>query len=653
MRTIEICRLGNDRPVVLAAAELRKYLTRATTTRITVKACKSYDANTSALWVGTFSAFPETTRIKRSDSDFDDHIYINVARRGGVLCGVNPRSVLLAAYRYLTELGFRWVRPGKGGELVPSLDDPFSKRVLVNETPSYRHRCVCIEGAVGWEHVRDMIDWLPKVGFNAYYVQFREGYQFFVRWYHHEYNPRLKKKKFTVDDARTLTSRIWDECRKRGLLVHMVGHGWTCEPFGIPGLGWIQQETPLPPKAKSHLAQIKGRRELWGDVALNTNLCYGSTKTRKIIVDAVADYAEAHCDVPIIHLWLADGSNNHCECPRCRDHRPADLYVKLCNEVDAELTRRKLSAKIMFLIYVDLLWPPRQERFTNPDRFILMFAPITRTYTHSFTAAGDTKQRISRFARNKLTFPVTVDENLAFLRGWQRRFADDSCDFDYHLMWDHFKDPGHYLLAETLHEDIRGLRRIGLGGLISCQVQRCFLPSSLVMTVMGRTLWDRTLSFDQIAEDLYRSSFGRDWRKVRNYTRKLSQLFDPPLLRGERDQSDRKETLKKLAKIPAEIKRFSTVIEANLNATEQCHAQSWRYLTDHADICLAMVPALQALARDDHQAARRMGLELVETVRGKERRIHRVFDVCVFIRTIGGALGLTRAEMADTSVENS
>jgi len=645
MTTINIYRLSNERPVTFAASELRKYLSRASGAKVTVKSAGSYDRNTPALWVGTFSAFPGIIKAKRSASEFDDAIHIDVARRGGIVAGVNPRSVLLAVYRYLRELGFRWVRPGRDGELIPSLNNPFGKRVSLRESPSYRHRCVCIEGASGWQHVRDMIDWLPKLGFNAYYVQFREGYQFFVRWYRHEYNPRLKKERFTVQDARKLTSQIWDECERRGLLVHMVGHGWTCEPFGISGLGWTLHKKPLTAKVRSHLAEIDGKRDLWGGVALNTNLCYGNPETRKIVTRAVADYAAEHPHIPIVHLWLADGSNNNCECPKCRSHLPSDLYVKLCNEVDAELTRRNLQTKIVFLIYVDLLWPPKKEKFKNPDRFILMFAPITRTYTHSFTAPGPIKNKLPPFVRNKLAFPRTVGENLSFLRAWQRVFDGDSFDFDYHLMWDHFKDPGHYRLAEVLCEDIRGLRRIGLGGLNSCQVQRCFLPSGLLMTVMGRTLWNRNVSFDGIVNDLYRATFGRDWLKAKRYTQKLSDLFDPPFLRGERDGAALKETIEKLTRIPGTIRRFMPVIEGNMKLGNTCHAQSWTYLKSHAEICLEMVPALEALARDERDQVRKAAWKLIEAVRRKERRIHRVFDVCLFIRTIGGLLGLSRGEM--------
>ncbi len=650
-----IHRLGSDEPVQFACAELSRYLGRAIGAPVAVEAQDVYDPDLPGLWVGTFNDFPLPIEARSSGHPFDDEVFVDVAGERGVIAGVNARSALLAAYRYLTEIGFRWVRPGEDGQYVPALGKAPAARVHVQETPSYRHRGLCIEGAVGWEHVHDIIDWLPKLGFNAYFVQFREGYQFFVRWYEHQNNPLIPPESFTVEDAREYTRRLGEEMRRRGMLLHMVGHGWTCEPFGVPGLGWMRYDDPLPEGYEHLLAEVNGKRQLWGGVPLNTNLCYGNPEVRSTMARAIADYAAENPQVQILHLWLADGSNNSCECPLCCEVLPSDLYVRLCNEVDAELTRRGLGTKIVFLIYVDLLWPPEMERFQNPDRFILMFAPITRSYTTSFTARSEIRnpkpeirnlQTLPPFERNRLKFPKAPEANLAFLRGWQCLFQGDSFDFDYHLMWDHLKDPGYYGTSQVLHEDIRGLRDIGLNGLNSCQLQRAFFPTGLMMTVMGRALWNRDLPFDAIADDLYQASFGAAWEQAKTYTQRLSNLFDPPFLRGERDDAGRLESARKLEQVSAVVQAFLPAIEANLCVPDRCHARSWFYLKKHAELCLLMAPALAALARGEKEEAHRLGLQLRDLARRQEPETHLVFDTMLFLGTICRALGLTGEELA-------
>lgn len=123
-------------------------------------------------------------------------------------------STLLAVYRYLHELGCRWVWPGADGEFIPHVDLA-QTRVEVSEAASYRHRGICIEGAVSYEHVRDVIEWLPKVGFNAYFIQFREGFTFFDRWYSRKNNPLKGPEPFSVEQARSYVSQLADEIKKR------------------------------------------------------------------------------------------------------------------------------------------------------------------------------------------------------------------------------------------------------------------------------------------------------------------------------------------------------------------------------------------------------------------------------------------------------
>ena len=503
--------------------------------------------------------------------------------------------------------------------------------VKVVETPSYRHRGVCIEGAVSYEHVRDMVDWLPKLGFNGYFIQFREAHTFFDRWYAHTLNPNTTGETLSIDKARAYTAGIEEEIAKRGLLYHKVGHGWTCEPFGISGMGWEKEAQEPPPEIAQYLAKVKGERKLWDGVALNTNLCYSNPEVRRIMVEAIADYAQEHPGIDLLHFWLADGTNNNCECAGCREAKPSDFYVRMLNELDVLLTERGLPTKIVFLIYVDLLWPPDTEAIGNPDRFVLMFAPICRTYSQAFHV-GDALPELPPFKRNELDFPSDVDANVAFLRAWQADFEGDSFDFDYHLMWDHVNDPGHMAISKTIGEDMKALKDIGLDGYISCQIQRVFFPTALPMTVMGRTLWDSGAGFDDIAEDYFAAAYGADGPACREYLAKLSELFDPPFVRGEKEGTE--AIAQSLGEVQGVIDGFVPVIERNVGSANPCHGASWCYLKHHGKLAGAYARALQAKAAGDLEQARSLWEETKKLGWDMEPEVHAVFDAWLFARTV-------------------
>ena len=159
MNSITIARIGSHRTVKFAVDELRKYLKMLDKkTIIDVRIYEDYDENLkNLLWVGMSDTFhaklPEV-----SDRKQDDAIYIDVKGFCGVVGGNNERSVLIAVYRFLKELGISFLHPGGDGEMIPkrTLD---RCNIHVCEAADLRYRVMCIEGALSYEHVYNMIDW--------------------------------------------------------------------------------------------------------------------------------------------------------------------------------------------------------------------------------------------------------------------------------------------------------------------------------------------------------------------------------------------------------------------------------------------------------------------------------------------------------------
>jgi hypothetical protein len=421
---------------------------------------------------------------------FDDAYWIDIHQGRGEIKGINERSLLLGTYYALEQWGISFLKPGKANEIIPNISI-HQCTLVYHGKPSKRHRIMCIEGSNSLENVLDMIDFIPKIQMNGYFIQFKEPYEFFDRWYSRKNHPTAQGIKLSHSDVSVMQKKIVQEIKKRNLVYHAVGHGWTSEVLGYNPYGWHQED----PKNINHerhewIAQIKGKRELFNGIPMNTQLCYSNVDVQQIFSDYVVNYAELHPEIDVLHVWLADDFNNFCECESCRKEKPSTFYIRILNLIDKKLSAKNIPTKIMFLLYYELLWPSTTEKIINMSRFIMMFAPITRTYTTSFRDydLSNLESTMPEFVLNQSKFPSDLVSNLKYLKAWQHHFKGDTVLFDYHLMWDGFKELTHLDLSKVIYHDIMMLDRLNIDGMISCQLQRQFFPHGFAVSVLGHSL---------------------------------------------------------------------------------------------------------------------------------------------------------------------
>jgi len=568
----------------------------------------------------------------------EDTISIQPHNSGYFITGSNPRSVLFGVYRFLSELGFRWIRPGNRGEIIPDIKS-IRKNIRINEKASYKYRTLCIEGATSLQHILDLIDWAAKNGMNGYFIQFDYGTHFFKRWYSHQDNPYMKPEKFDEDDARKAVEIITEEVKKRGMRLEKMGHGWTCRALGIEGEGWDPAKnsiSEIPEEKRNWIAMIDGKREFFKNVPLNTNLCYSNPSVRSAIADAIVEYAEKHLEVDAIHLWLADGSNNNCECENCQKARVSDFYVQILNELDEKLTSRNISTKIVFLIYVDLLWQPEIEKIKNPDRFIIMFAPITRSYIQSF-ANTKPEQGIKPYIKNKLEFPKNAADNMLYLQKWQEMFKGEGVDFDYHVIWACYYDLNHFTIGNVLYRDIVYLKNMNLHGFISCQNQRVSFPTNFLMDILAKTLWNRKIPFEKIVQESFSDAFGtNDSKKVIDFLRKMSLLWKPMFEPVFIPQPDEKriaagiKNIKTMEKLCAQFKPF---VARKAKSTTGATGWSWKYLNYYLELLEVLLPAMLNYLQRTSECRQKFE-QVFEFLRKNEKILHPTLDVSTYIKVL-------------------
>ena len=160
----------------------------------------------------------------------------------------------------------------------------------------------------------------------------------------------------TPDNVLQWKRQMEAEISLRGLQYHDVGHGFIADAFGVPA-----DEAPsgservrdmvIPPENYKYMAEIDGKRGLFKDISVYTQFCMSNPEARKMFAESVVRYARKHQNVDFLHVWLADGSFNHCECEKCRKKTPSDWYIMAMNEIDEMLTEEGLPTRIVFIAY--------------------------------------------------------------------------------------------------------------------------------------------------------------------------------------------------------------------------------------------------------------------------------------------------------------
>ena len=570
------------------------------------------------------------TDEKVKDVTYDDAIDISIKNTCGYIAGSNDRSVLIGVYRALHEWGIRWIRPGENGTYIP--EKGTYSDLTIHEAADRRHRTMCIEGAVSIENVLDMIEWLPKVGMNGYYIQFDDAFIFFDRWYGHRKNPYKDAEEFTEEKAREYVKIMTREIKKRGLLLQRMGHGWTCEPFGIKNNGWdpVDPDT-IPQSYKDICAMVGGKRYVYENSPVATQLCYSNPYVIEKMTNAVIEYVEKNPESDVIHFWLGDFPNNTCECPNCTQYYYSDYYMNMFNIISREFKKRGWKNKIVCGISGNKSNPPIHEIVEFSENIILMFAPISRTFGEAFPSEFKIKT-LPEYKLNSYSLPRSVDENLTSIYAWKQYCPDgDVVDFDYHLMWDHILDAGGECIAKVLHQDIKNFTGLSISGLISCQLQRNAFPTSIAMTTMAKTLWNVNTDFNDVKKELYTACFGADdCDYLCEYFATLSRGFDIGSIRSQ-VKVDREQFKKDMRAAVKAMEDIEPLIASRLETvTDTCHKASWELLELHRQIYLILGRGIVIRLDGDIEGGNKLRDESVDLAWKLEDKIQPVLDTMFY-----------------------
>ena len=624
-----INKISSHSAIDYASEELRKYL------RMMMPECGNIEIKYDPCAKNGFRlGLMQDFGLDVSDAkepDLDDILYIDTDNEGGIIAGDNPRSVLLAVYEYLRQNGCRWLMPGVDGEFIPMQD---IKPVKYRHAPTSRYRGWCNEGSEYQSDMYDAIEFAPKVGMNVFMMEFFKPVVYYKRYYSHEYNSENRPPEPVSAETILQWKRACEaELSKRGLMFHDIGHGWTMQPFGVnTDLGRDTaeyNESTVTDEQRQYVAMVNGERKLWIGYPNHTQFCMSNPKARSIVADYIAEYAEEHTNSDYLHVWLADGMNNTCECENCKKKTVSDWYVMLLNEIDEKLTAKNLDTRIVYIVYTNTLWAPKEEKLKNPSRFALLFAPISRKYATSLYAVGGGESEIAEFSLNKNVMPKSPEALFAMLDLWREGWCGANISYEYHFWRAQYYDFGGITHSRVINEDVKYYRENNVHGIIEDGSQRSFFPTGLAFYTYARTLYDATLTAEQIAEEYFSCAFGEDWREFYNYLDELGKAFDFKYLAGELNANGNKfsfcvnpayaENMKKAEKI---LDGAEKLISDHYNSEYRVRTVSVRLIELHAKYARLMIAPLLAKASGDHDKAD----ELMESVQREMGKYELAFE---------------------------
>lgn len=640
-----------------AADELKKYITGLSRGKIVPELCFSDSAPCKAGDDEIILALLDELSLDTSDLEdafIEDIIDIDVTNCKGYIAGSNPRSVLMGVYKYCASAGCRYLRPGPDGDYVPKAD-LYSHSCKYRKKADHPFRCEIIEGSVSYEHARDTVYYLPKIGMNSYMIEGFVPYSYMHKWYGHIGNTQLRRKGQVtsyemLEDYIGLLER---DVKKAGLMLHTLGHGWMFKKFGLKR--GPNEASSLKKEYEQYLALVKGKRNIRTSQFF-VHFCYSNPEARKILVDTIVEYSETHPYVDYVHLWLADANNNWCECENCRNTLPPDHYVLLLNEIDEALTKKGLDTRLSLIMYVETVRPPKTVQLKNPSRFFMTVAVGVNTelgYRPTVYEGEMPPYRVNQYEE----FPPAL--RFKCHREWKKLCGGiKSAVFEYRFYTDHYCDLAQMKISRETYRDMRALEDVDFQGCLSDKTHRMYMPTALPMIMMGEVMFDKNIDYDKRADEYFEGAFGEDGKKCREYLEKLTELLSTSNFRvkerlGIEEQGvgtvesdyecwiDNPEVAEKARQIPDHLASFLPTIKDNIAyATDNARLFSWKYLEYHSEICRLFSKILLAGSENDMDKARENYYVLEQYLSEHELEFHNVFDVCLFIRFLRSKLDL-------------
>jgi hypothetical protein len=422
-----------------------------------------------AILVCKRDSVPGDTSLPAGVAELPAEGYCLAARQNGLLViGADERGTLYGAYALLERLGCRWLAPAFSFYQGAYQVVPKNQRLVLTlkadvlQQPVLKYRKLYVEEGHSHttENLLQMIDWMPRRGFNTLVVPLNYGGQGRVKW----------------DNWR---DALTPELQKRGIWIEVGGHGYENYLNTQMEGGQLFERHP-----EWFCLDGSGRRVKNAHAVF----CTSNKEAREYFTHDVMRYLDAHPEIQIFDFWPPDGAK-WCQCASCKAlGTPSDRQALLLAEVSAAVRKTRPDLRFETIAYAACVAPPGKAAMD--PRVLVDFCPIGQCFECQINDPGS--------ARNA--------GYAAQLGAWMKAFKGDISIYSYYRKYAWRSLP--VLLPHYMQNDLQFYQRMGVRGVSSYSEPGDWGTYELNHYVLGGLAWNPAADVDAMISEFVEARLG-------------------------------------------------------------------------------------------------------------------------------------------------
>ena len=384
-----------------------------------------------------------------------------------LIAGDSPNGVLIAAYRFLDQLGCRFLAPRfdhyhGGAEIIPQLKTlTLALSTPIESDPKLKYRKLYVEEGISHDtdNLKQLVEWMPKVGYNVLVCPTDYGNRGRVKW----------------DNFR---QELTPELQKRGITIEVGGHGYenflNAEMEGGSLFGkhpeWFGKDEKGVPQRNKRVV-----------------FCTSNAGAVAFLVDNVIVYLKGRPEIQIFDFWPPDGAR-WCACDACEKlGEPSDRQAILLKQVQEKLTKIRPDVRLEVIAYSSYLDPPKN---VPVDKNVLVdFCPIAQHFDAPIDDPAD---------KNKTYADA--------LRAWRKSFAGDISIYSYYrkYAWDSLP----VIIPHYMQHDLRWYATLPAQGVSVYSEPGDWFTYEVNHYVLPALAWDPDIDVDALIRKFCEARYG-------------------------------------------------------------------------------------------------------------------------------------------------